>query len=282
LGRVVHRFSGEERESPTFYSVARAALALGLSLALSGSLTACREQESNAPPPTTAYAEAVNPVAPAADGHQGPAASDGGEAPPSSSLISSPSSPAETIRLVNQLRRTKRLKELGAYVVPEHRPAVIELIQAVDQLCLDNSVLQDRIRASGAAASAILFDRSEVANIIGVFSADVNVIREEVHGDSAVVTVEVAGRVPLEDVRMTFADGRWMIRCDRPIPGLADELRNLGKALQRVGQAVQTRKLSVEEIQHELDFWQQPAMERIAKLVENAKRQAQASTPNTG
>ncbi|MHC4092355.1 MAG: hypothetical protein ACYSVY_19140, partial [Planctomycetota bacterium] len=108
------------------------------------------------------------------------------------SAVGDPVTPSDTVRRVNELRRAGRLQDMAQYVTRERRQPVIELIQAVDQLILDNQVLQERIRASGATASAALFDRSSVANIIGVFSTDVEIIQEDVTDTTAVVTVQVA------------------------------------------------------------------------------------------
>ena len=145
----------------------------------------------------------------------------------------------------------------------------------MDQLVLDNRVLQQRIRASGAKASAALFDRSGVANIIGVFSTDIEIITEDLAGDSAVVTIQVADRLPLDRVHLELRDDRWVIQPDPPIAGLAAELRNLGKALRRVAEAVEARDMSLDQIGREMEFWQKPALARIRKLIDDAKRNRQ-------
>ena len=183
--------------------------------------------------------------------------------------------PSEAVRRVNELRRAGRLSELGRYVTAERRAAVIELIRAVDQLVLDNRVLQQRIRASGAKARAALFDRSGVANIIGVFSTDIEIITEDLAGDSAVVTIQVADRLPLDRVHLELRDDRWVIQPDPPIAGLAAELRNLGKALRRVAEAVEARDMSLDQIGREMEFWQKPALARIRKLIDDATRDRQ-------
>jgi hypothetical protein len=160
---------------------------------------------------------------------------------------------------------------MAQYVTRERRQPVIELIEAVDQLILDNQVLQERIRTSGATASAALFDRSSVANIIGVFSRDVEIIREDVADTTAVVTVQVADRLPLDRVDLTLQGDRWVIEPDAPVPGLAAELVSLGKALRRVAEAVETRHLTVEQIGKEMEFWQKPVLARIRKLIDEAE-----------
>ena len=236
-------------------TLARMALAAGLLAATAA--TGCRE---NAPPtPRQALAEPTSPAQarPTADDHTD---ADG------------PASPADTVRLVNTLRRAGRLQEMARFVAQDRREAVLELIEAVDRLALDNRSLQRRFQDAGQGAVGTLFDRSEVANIIGVFSTDVEVIKEELAGGSAVVTIQVGRRVPLEEVSLRLQDDRWTVMPDPPIPGLADELRNLGTALRRVGEAVSRKEMTAEEIAREMDFWQRPVMKRIARLVEQAEQ----------
>lgn len=186
-----------------------------------------------------------------------------------------PASPADTVRRVNALRRTGRLREMGRFIARDRRQAVLELVQAVDRLIVDNHVLQERFKAAGRGAVGTLFDRSKVANIIGVFSTDVEVIDEEISGDSAVVTVQVGRRLPLDRVSLRLGEDRWVIQPDAPIPGLADELRNLGTALRRVGDAVTREEMTVDRIAREMEFWQAPVMKRIARLVEQAQQARQ-------
>jgi hypothetical protein len=194
--------------------------------------------------------------------------------------ISVTASPADAVRLVNALRRGSRLREMGLYVAPDRRQAVIELVRAVDQLMMDNQALQQRFRQAGCGAVGTLFDRSEVANIIGVFSMDVEVIEERRTGGSAVVTVQVGRRLPLDRIDLQLQDDRWVIQPDPPIRGLADELRNLGAALRRVGEAVTREEMTTARIAREMEFWQQPVMKRIAQLVEKAEQARQSEPPD--
>jgi hypothetical protein len=191
--------------------------------------------------------------------------------PDDGSSVRNPASPVDTVRRVNALRRAGRLGQMAQFVAQDRRRAVLELVAAVDQLILDNRVLQQRFQAAGRGAVGTLFDRSEVANIIGVFSMDLEVIKEEVAGDRAVVTIQVGQRLPLDRVSLELHEHRWTIQPDEPIPGLADELRRLGAALRRVGDAVSRQEMTVDQIAREMEFWQKPVMKRIRQLVEQAE-----------
>ena len=221
----------------------------------------CRQESGTVPREATA-APSGSPASPAVP-----------SPPPEASLpsLSEPVAPADVVRRVNQLRRAGRLREMLQYVADDRRSPVLDLVQAVDELLLANRILQDRIKASGGEAIATLFDRSGVANVIDVFSYDVAVLREEVHGDSAAVTIQVGRRLPLSTVRLVRRGNAWLIDPGPPIPGLPDELRKLGKALRRVAQTVEQGPMTTEQIEKEMEFWQTPVLRRIEKLIEQAR-----------
>lgn len=228
--------------------------------------------EENAPVPRQAVAQTAPVSEPRRPSPPQPESAADADVPAGGGATTAPVTPADTVRRVNELRQAGRLREMAEYVVKDHRPDVVELVRAVDQLLLDNLVLKERIKASGHEAVATLFNRSEVANIIGVFSHDVQIIREQVTGDSAEVTIQVGERLPLTVVRLSQHDGRWLIQLDPPIPGLTNEIRNLGKALRRAAQTVKQRQdMTAEEIKKETEFWQAPVLRRIKKLVEEAR-----------
>ncbi|MFQ5489979.1 MAG: hypothetical protein ACE5GE_04590 [Phycisphaerae bacterium] len=163
---------------------------------------------------------------------------------------------------------------MAQHVIPPSRPAVIELVRAVDQLVLANRALQEQIKASGAVASAVRLDRPGAANIIDVFSHDVRVVSETTHPDRASVTIQVGGRLPLSEVTLIRGPTGWQIQPDPPVPGLAAEIRNLAKAQQRVARQVVKQHLTLEQIQHELAFWEQPILQRIRRLSAQANKNA--------
>ena len=117
-------------------------------------------------------------------------------------------------------------------------------------------------------ASARAFDRSQAANVIGVFSRDVEVLDARVQGDNAVVTIQVADRLPLEEVELVRRDGKWIIRTDPPIAGLAGELRKLADVLVAVARMVDDREMTAAQIKRELDLRQAPIGRRLAVLMD--------------
>lgn len=243
---------------------------------------ACDRSDTERPSPAAATPRAVSPNPPT------PAPSEPGQVPDANTVSPSDASvpvqadrsaantdlsgPAQTVQQVNQLRRAGRLDEMAKLVVPSARPAIIELVRAVDRLVLANLALQEQIKASGASASAAFLDRPGAGNIIDVFSHDVQVISESQQADQATVTIQVGGRLPLSAVNLIQTDQGWQIQPDPPIPGLAAEIRKLAKAQQRVIRMVQKQHLSIEQIHKELTFWERPILKRIRGLTTQNKQ----------
>ncbi len=175
-------------------------------------------------------------------------------------------SPIDTVQRVHDYRLAGQIGRIEPYLWPEQRAAVVELIRAVDRLVWANEVLQAAVTKHLGRASAGIFDRSQVANIIGVFSKDVELIDQRINGEQAVVTIQVAAQVPLEEVQLVRRNGRWLIRTDSPIPALAGELRNLADALIGTARRVERKQLTVAQLRRELDAREAPIGRRIAAM----------------
>jgi len=178
--------------------------------------------------------------------------------------------PAEVVEQVHEHRISNRLGLIEPHLLPDQRAYVIELIQSIDQLLRANDVLKEAVTEHFGPASAEGFDRSQIVNAIGVFSHDVEVLDEVVEGDRASVTIQVAGRVPLEQVRFVRRDGRWMIQTDPPIPGVADEVRRLAKALVDTAGMLDKRTMTAVELKKELDLREAAIGRRLAELTNGA------------
>lgn len=183
--------------------------------------------------------------------------------------------PAQTIRHVHQLRLRGRIEQLESFLIPQQREPVVELIQSVDRLIAANSVLQLAVTEHLGPASARALDRSNVANLIGVFSRDVEVITEEVSLDRAVVTIQVNRRVPLNEIVMVRDGNRWLIQTDPPIPGVAEDLRHLADALERMARLVSDSPMTLAQARRELDT-QTGAIGR--RLLATIERQSMSSS----
>ena len=177
-----------------------------------------------------------------------------------------PWEPAVVVQRVNDLRRSGRLLELQDHVVSEQRSAVHALVSATDALLNANARLQDSIIQTYGHAAAIPFDRSEASNAIGVFSSEVTVLDQRIDGDRAAVTIQVAHRVPVQEVALVLRRGRWLVHTDPPIEELPREVRRLAEVLEEAADRVIRENLTIEQIEGMLSLAQEPILRRIQRL----------------
>ena len=133
-----------------------------------------------------------------------------------------------------------------------------------------NQVLQTAVTSHFGPASAEGFDRSGAANIIGVLSTDVEILDERIDAETAIVTVQVAGRLPLDEVKLVRRGGGWVIQTDPTIPGMADELRRLAEMLVDTAHMLDKKAMTTVELKKELDLREAAIGRRIAALTHAA------------
>ena len=182
-------------------------------------------------------------------------------------LPSAPASPIDTVRACHALRNAGQFRQAAEMVVPERRDAVLDLLLSVDRLTVANRELERAVREHIGAATATVFSRPGVANIVGVFSRDVEVVSERVESDRAEVTIQVASRVPLERVALVRRGGVWLIETDPPVPGLSEEIGNLAAALVDVARSVRNRPWTADELASEIKSRERGILRRISKLI---------------
>ncbi|UCF32388.1 MAG: hypothetical protein JSV78_08625 [Phycisphaerales bacterium] len=180
-------------------------------------------------------------------------------------------SPLETAKRVHQLRLAGDFAVLERHLVPEQRSQNIELIQSVDQLVVACEVLEQAVRERFGNVMAEAFADPGIANIIGVFSSDVEMIAEEVEGDRAVVSVQVAGRLPLEQIELAPSPEGWQIRTDPPVEGVAAELRGLADAMNDAARRIRADDMTPEEFQRTLSLRWSQVQRRITALTETSR-----------
>ncbi len=174
--------------------------------------------------------------------------------------------PIDVVRRAHELRLDRRWLDLEELIVPEQRPLVSELVRATDALLEANDHLRGVIEKEHGFAACLSFDRSAAGNAIGVFSVDVRALAQRVDGNHAVVTIQVADRVPVEQVELLRRGGRWLIQTDPPIEGVAKQIKRLAYVLHATAARVARMHLSVSEIERELDAQQAPALRSLARL----------------
>ncbi len=198
-------------------------------------------------------------------------AADGDSRPTRASRISAASggalTPSDTVCRVHELRTSGKLEWLGEHLVPEQREHNLDLIHATDRLLSANRVLQAAITEHLGPATAAAFDRSRTANAIGVFSTEVEVLSQRVEGNRATVTIQVADRVPLENVHLVRDVNRWLIRTDPPIPEVSAQMGKLADVLIRTARRLADERMTAAELVRELESQQAPIGRRLTELL---------------
>ena len=128
-------------------------------------------------------------------------------------------------------------------------------------------MLQAAVVKRFGRATARAFDRAQAANALGVFSREVELLGARIEGDTAVVTIQVAGRVPLDQVNLVRRDGRWLIQTDPPVPGLAKALRDLAQGFIDTARMLDDKEMSPVELQRELASREASIGRRLEALI---------------
>jgi len=177
-----------------------------------------------------------------------------------------PTSPAETIRLVQQHRQAGQFSRMEPYLAAEHRAWMIDMVRSIEQLLTANRQLQSALAPLLGEGTARRFDRSHAADLLSVFSPDAAVISEDVDGDGAVVHVQVRNTLPLLDVTLRRRDGFWQIEAEDPIRELPEQVRLLAVALTRVADEASRHGYDADQVESEMDLRTTPIVTRIAEL----------------
>jgi hypothetical protein len=143
----------------------------------------------------------------------------------------------------------------------------MELFQSVDRLLAADQTLRAAVAHRIGPASAQAFDWSAAANRLGVFSKDVQVLGETVHGDQAEVTIQVADRLPLQNVVLVRRKNLWQIQTDRPIPGAAAEIRQMANVLNEAARSLHDHPKTLAELRTEIGARQQAIARRLAAKI---------------
>lgn len=175
-------------------------------------------------------------------------------------------SPLETVKRAHELRNAGDLSRLEPFLLPDHREQVIKLLTAVDAILATNRALQLAVSRKMGPSAASLFERQEMANILGVFSSNVTVRDERQTGDTAVVTIQVAEQPAQEEVSLVLHEGRWVIKTDAPIVGMAEEFHNLAEVNRGLAREVEEEGMTLDTLKEQLRQRRIPILRRLADM----------------
>lgn len=153
------------------------------------------------------------------------------------------------------------------WIHPSSRDEVVELLVAVDELMLANTSAQVAITQSCSGIDPKAFDMSEIGNRLDLFSRDAVFVGERIAGDKAVVTVQVAERLPLKQLRFERHEERWVY-----VPGplshaLTESIRLLAKGMNRFATVIAKGTCSPEDVNSEFRYRVLSRLEAFQKVL---------------
>lgn len=243
------------RGRPTRFALRAAVLCLALAGALRGS-AGCRR-------PTPASADVEDYAN-----------------PPDPAVRSWPASPLEAARLLRSWHAARRYTWLASAVEPQRAPLFIDTLIAVDRLLQANEDLCDAVRTRLGEHRVRRWNMDYMRNQLGLFSADVTLLREDVDGDEAVVTFQVAQRVPLGEAHFAYRRGRWWYRPDPGAAELPGILSELADVLHSIARRIRRDNLPPEEIDREFRLRVGPVLRRVLEMAGEPAPAAEPDSPS--
>ena len=175
-------------------------------------------------------------------------------------------SPLETVKRAHALRNAGDLSRLEPFLLPEHREQVIKLLAAVDEILATNRALQLAVSRKMGPSAASLFERQEMANILGVFSQELTVLEERQTEGTAVVMIQVTEQPAPEEVSLVLHESRWVIKTDPPIVGMAEEFQNLAEVNRGLAREVEEEGMTLDTLKEQLRQRRIPILRRLADM----------------
>ena len=102
---------------------------------------------------------------------------------------------------------------------------------AMDRLLQAATQLQQTAEQRLGPAAAVVCDISDLADYLGPFSRNVQIVSTRIEGDTAIVVYQVGERVPVERAEVRRMAGRWRYMPDEPDYALPTLLLQLTDAM---------------------------------------------------
>ncbi|MDM8006927.1 MAG: hypothetical protein QUV05_12385 [Phycisphaerae bacterium] len=140
------------------------------------------------------------------------------------------------------------------WVHPDSSDDLIELMIAVDEMMTANTAAQVALGQYCPDVDPRSFDMSKLAYFLELFARDAAFTSETIHGDRAVVAVQVAGRLPLRNLEFCRHEGRWVYMPGEVNRELVQGIRDLAKGLTRFAGAIATGARTPQQLNSEFRY----------------------------
>jgi hypothetical protein len=170
-----------------------------------------------------------------------------------------------TIEQLRIWRAQRRYSEIEPYIDPAERFHFIDTLVAADQVLDANAQAMRAIAELWGEHRVAAWNLAMLGDHLGLFSADIVIVREDVIDDEATVTYQVSGVVPLEDARLRRIDGRWVYLPGHASAAFPRAMQQLARTLSEVAEAIRRLRLSPERIHQEYRLRVVPRLRAVEK-----------------
>lgn len=161
--------------------------------------------------------------------------------------------------------------DIGEWILPEQRSAVIELVEAVDRAERSAASLRREVEERLGPAAAMEIPLPDLSQSLGALSHGARVVDQTIHGDEARVMFQVGDRLPLETAILVRRDGVWLLDTGAPVEGVPRELRAYAASLDDLTDRVRRESWMLAALQDELRVRREPIARRVRNLTTDAR-----------
>ncbi len=176
-----------------------------------------------------------------------------------------PSTPKDSFERLRECRKARTYATMRPYLHASGREGMIDLLVAVDELLLANTAAHAAARQACPGAE-IPYDFTLIQDRLEIFSRDVELIDIKEKGDRAVVTLQIAGRLPVVSTQFVRTNGVWQYVPAPDQLGVVKAIRQLTRALQQVELSLSGHPVTPQQINEEYRIRVGPRLKAFEQL----------------
>jgi hypothetical protein len=184
---------------------------------------------------------------------------------------------ADTFHYLRACREDRAYIELKEYVAPESGESTVALLQAMDGLMAANQGALRAMRSSCPTIDTRPYDLSLLADLLDLFSRDVELVSTEQEGDQGQVTFEIGEQVAPEPAVFRRERGHWVYVPGEQDAAMTAHLREAADALTRLARRWEKAPVSEREIHNTYQTRILPELRQAASTIAENEAQAPAT-----
>lgn len=191
-----------------------------------------------------------------------------GSSDPMSAGAARPMSLAETYDFLRDAHAHARYGAIRPCLEPAQRNETVDLLITVGEFLAANEATLSAVRKSCPQMPTRQIDFSSIGDNLGLFSQHVERITVAEQGDRGIVTVQVAGQLPLVDLVFRRTGGVWRYVPGRGNPEVLQIIRQMREALDQIRRVALAGPHTPREIEREYKLRLGRRLRRMAQIAE--------------